>query len=236
MTGEKILTLALTRLGQKYVLGAFAPKNQAHYNGPWDCAEFCAWLVYQISARLYGCENNNAPAGEARADAYTGCFNRDAHKLGIIITPEEAARTPGAFLLRIAANGVTGHIVVSDGEGGTAEAHSTARGVITSVVAGRRWDIGILIPWITYTPKKKISVAQPKAIVYRFTKPMMQGPAVVAIQKTLAAYGLLPGAGATDGFFGAKTFEAVRSYQKARGLTPDGEVGPVTAKQMGITL
>lgn len=234
MTGEKILALANTRIGQKYILGAFAPKDNPHYNGPWDCAEFCAWLIYQISARLYGCENNNAPAHAAKADAYTGYFSRDAHKLGIIIPVDQAAATPGAFLLRVAANGVTGHIVVSDGDGGTAEAHSTARGVINSVVANRSWDFGILVPWITYTQKKVLAVPAPKHIIYRFVKPLMQGPAVVAIQKALDAAGYVPGP--SDGFYGEKTFNAVRLYQKAKGLNPDGEVGPATAKQMGITL
>ncbi len=50
------------------------------------------------------------------------------------------------------------------------------------------------------------------------------GPAVVALQKKLAAIGFDPGM--ADGVFGAKTLAAVLSFQKANALTADGAIGP----------
>ena len=49
-------------------------------------------------------------------------------------------------MLRSPQPGATGHIAISDGGGGTVEAHSTKAGVIASTISGRRWDMGILIP------------------------------------------------------------------------------------------
>lgn len=54
-----------------------------------------------------------------------------------------------------------GHIVLSDGMAGTVEAHSSADGVIQSKLAGRRWDMGILIPEINYQPLNPVTVPPP---------------------------------------------------------------------------
>lgn len=91
--GTDILKLARRHVGEKYVLGAQAPKNAANYKGPWDCAEFASWLVYQASAKLYGCLDNSA--NPLVADAFTGAWARDAEALGRKISFDEAARTAG---------------------------------------------------------------------------------------------------------------------------------------------
>ena len=57
-TGEQLLALASRHVGEKYVFGALAPKNNQNWKGPWDCAEFASWLVFQTSNSLYGCGNN----------------------------------------------------------------------------------------------------------------------------------------------------------------------------------
>ena len=70
--------------------------------------------------------------------------------------------------------------------------------------------------------------------VYALKQPMLQGPIVKAIQQALAKAGCNPGQ--IDGVFGKGTDAAVRSYQKAHGLTVDGVVGPATAGKLGVTL
>ena len=127
-TGEEIVRIAETRKGDPYVLGSPVPKNNSQYRGPWDCAEFASWCVFQVSQKLYGCEDDSA--NPAKADAYTGFWSRDADRVGKKISLEEAARTPGALVLRVPQANLTGHIVISDGAGGTIEAHSSADGVI----------------------------------------------------------------------------------------------------------
>src|SRR5690242_11918658 len=98
VTGQQLVDFGKTRIGDSYIFGVLVPKNNSNYHGPWDCAEFVAWLIFQLSKELYGCENNSG--NPATANAFTGFFNRDAKSLGNIITVTQASATPGAFLLR----------------------------------------------------------------------------------------------------------------------------------------
>jgi N-acetylmuramoyl-L-alanine amidase len=226
-TGAKMAELGLQHQGEKYQFGALVPKNYKDYTGPWDCAEFASWLVYQVSGRLYGCANNDGdPAG---ADAYSGFWGRDAEKIGKKISVQEAQRTHGAIVVRLAAKGIIGHVVVSLGDGRTVEAHSTKTGVIVSNFQGRRWDFGVLVPWLTYTQwAQPLPPIKKPGKIYRYTTPMMNGPVVISIQKALGVK--------ADGWFGPKTFAAVRLFQVNAGLVADGEVGPQTAAKLGLTL
>lgn len=221
-TGQQIVDLAKTRVGEPYILGSLVPKNDANYHGPWDCAEFVSWNVFQLTGELYGCLNNGG--NPATADSYTGYWYRDAKALGKIVSINEAFATPGAALLRVAGNGIVGHIVISDGKGGTVEAHSHKDGVIESHVTGRRWDYGILVPWITYIANQIPNISEvnqkPAGMIYRLTSPMMEGMGVQHIQEALGLK--------VDGIYGNNTFLSVREFQNKHGLVPDGEVGPKT--------
>lgn len=232
-SGEGILRLARKHVGQNYVLGFTVPKNNPQWRGPWDCAELLSWLVYQVASILYGCDK--VSGDPATAGAYTGYWQSDSLKRGIRIPVERAARTPGAAVLRIPQAGATGHIVVSDGRGGTVEAHSTRQGVIESTLAGRRWDTGILVPGVRYKEAEGgIDVAPPQGKIYRLTRVRMTGPAVRKIQRALKEAGYDPGG--IDGEFGPMTQAAVVAFQISRGLVSDGEVGSRTAKMLGISI
>jgi N-acetylmuramoyl-L-alanine amidase len=219
-------------VGERYVLGALAPKDSPNWTGPWDCAEFASWLVFQIAARLYGCRRDFGDP--ATADAYTAYWARDAKSLGQIVPLDAASRMAGALVLRIPQAGATGHIVLSDGLGGTVEAHSSSDGVITSTLAERRWDTGVLIAGIQYTQGASVPVSPPETIVYRLTMPVMTGDGVLKIQRKLKACGFDPGT--IDGEFGPHTQAAVVAFQLSSGLTPDGEVGAQTAQALGLEL
>jgi len=230
-TGEEIYKLALKHEGEDYVLGTLVPKNNSNWKGPWDCAEFVSWCVYQISGILYGCDNNSG--NPANADAYTGYWGRDSNELGKQISINEAASTKGAAVLRLSTPSVrVGHIVISDGKGGTIEAHSTNSGVIKSTLSGRRWDTGILVPGISYNSEGISHPDLPAAEIYRLKSPLMKGTKVKDIQRALKGKGYDPGK--LDGVFGNKTYTAVVAYQAAKGLVVDGEVGPATLKSLGI--
>jgi putative peptidoglycan binding protein len=231
-TGERILQIARAHVGQKYVLGVLVPKNNPNWRGPWDCSEFASWVVFQTATTLYGCDRDNGDP--ASADAFTGYWERDARSLGQCIPIEEAARAPGATVLRIPQPGATGHIVISDGRGGTVEAHSSKDGVIQSTLAYRRWDTGILVPGIAYTQGSHFPVPPPNTVIYRLTLPMMTGDKIRQIQQALGAAGFDPGP--LDGEFGPHTHAAVVAFQLSHGLLPDGEVGPQTAVALGVQL
>lgn len=147
-SGNDFLTLAATKVGQEYVLGANAPFEDPEYNGPWDCAEFVSWVVYQVTKRVYGCVNNKAPLEQV--DAYTGGWAADVNSGRVKgISLESAYNTPGAILLRY--RGKSGHIVFSGGDGSTIEAMGSEYGVRRGSVQYRDWTHGILIPGVKYS-------------------------------------------------------------------------------------
>ena len=185
--------------------------------------------IYEISVAV--CDSGDP----ASADAYTGYWARDAEGLGARISVEQAMRTPGAAVLRSPQPGAVGHIATSDGRGGTVEAHSTKVGVIASRIAGRRWDMGILVPEIEYAEREPgEGMAAPKVVIYRLADPHITGPTVREIQRKLKEKGFPPGP--VDGDFGPTTHAAVVSFQASRGLVIDGEVGPRTARALGVKL
>ena len=187
MDGQQLLNLASQHIGEKYLLGTFVPKNSSGWHGPWDCAEFLSWAVYQTSGKLYECYNDLG--NPAIADAYTGYWKENSGNLGNTITIEQAIRTPGAAILRAAPTGLIGHIVFSDRNFGTIEARSHLDGVVKGVVNGRRWDYGILVPWITYNASAEVPYVAPSYIIYRFMQPMMVSEKIGEIQKALTDAG-----------------------------------------------
>ena len=144
-TGAQLLALAETRIGEKYV-NVQVPKDNANWHGPWDCAEFASWLVYQKTGKLYGCiDDSDDPAV---ADAYSGAWVRDAVDRPVDpITQREANGIAGAVLIRKPpAPGKMGHIAITDGRGGTVEAAGINLGVRRDRVEGRLWHYVVTIP------------------------------------------------------------------------------------------
>jgi N-acetylmuramoyl-L-alanine amidase len=232
VTGQQLVALGNTRIGDPYIFGALAPKNNSLFHGPWDCAEFISWIIFQTTGKLYGCENNSG--NPAMANAFTGFFDRDAHSLGNIVSADKAASTPGALLLRVAVPELSGHIVVCDGMGGTVEAHSHIDGVIKGKTASRRWDTGILVPGVSYEALPVVPVEPPRKIVICVTTPVMNSLEVGKIQKALLNAGFDPGG--IDNKYGKNTAKAVIAFQKQKGLLVDGEVGEKTAAALGVVL
>jgi len=233
ITGADILAEAKGRLGDAYVFGALTPVG-APDPRVFDCSKLASWAVYQAARLIYGADND---AGNPR-EVYGGTiyWNRDARSKGVIVSLEEAAASPGAAVLRLASDSLCGHIVFSDGLGGTVEAHSTAAGVIASTLHGRRWDLGILVPGVQYSRMQpNIPVTPPTGPIYRLTDPRMRGPLVQRLQEALNQWRGPQGSLAADGVYGAETELAVAAFQGSQGsLVADGEAGPATLKALGI--
>lgn len=231
-SGRMLVDLARKHcnVGEKYRLGAFVPKNKKDATGPWDCAEFVSWCVYQVAGFLVGCERNDG--NPATADAWTGYWQRDASICGRKVSVEEAARIPGAVVLRYPPSTGTGHIVLSDGRGGTLEAKGTQFGVVTDKISGRRWDTGILLNGIFYDGAGGPVAVNAPAKVYFVGALGMDGAVVTTIQQKLRDAGFDPGP--IDGEYGDLTADAVLAFQTQHNLLADGEVGPDTAKVLGV--
>lgn len=158
-TGAGLLRRAQRHIGEEY-RNVRVPKDNPNWDGPWDCAEFMSWLVFQEAGILYGCIDNEA--APSQAEAYTGAWKRDVEQRGIRVSIEEAAATVGGILLRYPpAPGKMGHIALCDGKGGTVEAKGERYGVIADTVHGREWHCGILIPEIAYEAAPAMRVAAP---------------------------------------------------------------------------
>ncbi len=146
-SGQDLLGLAAEHIGEEYIYGANVPLDNPDWRGPWDCAEFCTWVVKQIAGKIYGCLNNK---NMDDPEPYTGGWKRDA-RLGTVknISVVKAMAIPGAILLRYRQGAK--HIVFGDGKNGTIEAKSTMFGVCRGRMGSPdSWDYGILIPGIKY--------------------------------------------------------------------------------------
>jgi N-acetylmuramoyl-L-alanine amidase len=145
-TGQDLLDLAATRIGEEYVYGADVDLNDPDWHGPWDCAEFCSWVVNQVVGKLYGCLDTDSD----NPDPWTGAWARDCRKGKVtVVSVKKAAHTTGAILLRYRQGGH--HIVFVTKDRGTIEAKSTSWGVCRSHVGSlENWDYGILIPGVSY--------------------------------------------------------------------------------------
>lgn len=223
---KDVLPFCKKYIGSKYVFGAIVPKKVANYKGAFDCAEFVTYALAQVLG-VFG-------YGSRSDDAYTGYLAEDAQSKGVIISVEQAARIPGAILLRVPKGKAIGHTAFSQGNGKTIEAHSTKHGVKEDKVDGRRWDYGIVMPGIAYDEQPVVKTSAP-AIVYRLKSPMMKAPFVEQLQKALKVKGYYT-AEKTDQWYGELAQDAVVRFQRANGLIVDGEVQPggETTKLLGL--
>lgn len=228
-TGAELLELASRHVNQTYVLGAKVPKDNPHWTGPWDCAEFASWCLYQVSRKIFGCDQARNPS---TADAYTGHWRTDAQRARCTVPIVTAKSTPGAFVLRFPAARLNGHIAICDGEGGTVEAHSQARGVVRDRVDGRRWDVGVMPPMIDYEEPNVLRPFVPAGLVLRLKQPNMKGALIARLQAELNVRGF--GVGSIDGVYGPHTAAAVHAFQLSQGLVADGEAGRTTLRALGL--
>lgn len=131
-----------------------------------------------------------------------------------------------------------GHVGVYIGNGEVVEARSRRYGVYKSKLVDRPWTSWGYCPYIVYeTPKKE--EAKPAGTITMnlpVLKKGAKGETVKAMQILLMGYGKhdLEGYGA-DGSFGGATLRALKAFQTANGLEPDGSCGPKTwAKLLGL--
>lgn len=230
-TGKDLLKLAETRIGEKYV-NVLVPKDNKNWHGPWDCAEFASWAVYQIVGKLYGCTDNSG--NPATTEAYSGAWVRDAKDGTLKATDNSAANnTAGVILVRKPPMpGRMGHVAISDGVGGTVEAAGTGLGVRRGKVGGRLWHHYAMIPELHYSSTDAAVAPKPLPTMLTLEEPLTTGPLVKKVQRALKAAGFDPGT--IDGEYGPHTVAAVFAFQKVNRLVADGTVGPRTAAKLRV--
>ena len=126
--------------------------------------------------------------------------------------------TPGLLLWR------DGHIGVYVGGGYAVEARGFNYGVVKTRVKDRTWTNWCECPYIEY--QGGTDVPKDTVLGDRILKKGMKGSDVKTLQEKLMELGYkLPKYGA-DGEYGGETVEAVKAFQKASGLSVDGQFGP----------
>jgi len=230
-TGRDLTKLAETRLHEKYV-NVLVPKNNPKWHGPWDCAEFASWVVYQITGKLYGCVNNSGDP--AMVEAYSGSWVRDAKNGTLVRTDQADANvTAGVVLIRKPPMpGKMGHVGISDGAGKLIEAAGVNLGVRRGAIEGRLWHFCTRIPELEYRASGATFKGKPLPYLLQLEEPWVSSPLVRRVQRALKATGINPGR--IDGKYGPNTVTAVYAFQKSNRLVADGIVGPLTAKKLGI--
>ena len=135
-TGDDLLKLAETRIEEKY-RNVLVPKDNQNWHGPWDCAEFASWVVYQMVGKLYGCIDNRG--NPATTEAYSGAWARDASDGTLQVTDKQTANNTAGliFVRKPPISRKMGHIVISDGHGGTVEAAAVGLGIKRDKIEGR---------------------------------------------------------------------------------------------------
>ncbi|OYQ34757.1 peptidoglycan-binding protein [Sandarakinorhabdus cyanobacteriorum] len=233
-----ILEIGSSRIGQRYILGSNVPLDNPNWSGPWDCAEFASWCVYQAFGFLFGV---GATKNVAKAEPYSGHWADDAKKYGRVIAWEDALRIPGAALIRVPKAGKIGHVAFAMGDGDrTLEARGAAFGVgIFSGAAERTWSFGCMLPGVDYddvaTGTAELT-AKPKLSTTGYLwekKPHFKGANVLVLQRALQKKGVDPGP--IDGDFGHQTHSALVSFQIASGIEVDGVFGKNSADRLGLS-
>lgn len=230
--GQDLVDRAMTRDGDKYVLGARVHLANADWSGPWDCAEFVSWCVYHTYKTVMAVRPPNIQTGES----YSGWWYEDAVAGDLSIPVEQAIATAGAILIRKpgAFGRKVGHVAISRGDGTTIEARCARDGVrVVEDAASRLWTTGAVVPGVAYeSGAGMVVVLAPPADALHLDSPFMRGAAVSAVQRALAEAGIDPGP--QDGVYGPATADAVAAFQALHGLAVDGVVGAETRAALNL--
>ena len=229
-TAMGLVEYARAQLGKPYWYGTFGQgasralyeqkKNQYPKQYDWDYSDEtakvhdCAGLIkgYLWSKNAEDTDPQYDPAQDKSANAmYTACKTKGE----MAAMPE----VPGILVF------FPGHAGVYIGGGEVIEARSRRYGVYKSKLADRPWKTWGYCPYISYA-QKTISIDLP------VLKKGAKGESVRAMQYLLIGYGCsMEGYGA-DGSFGGATERALKAYQTAVGLEPDGSCGGKTWRKL----
>lgn len=121
-----------------------------------------------------------------------------------------------------------GHVGLYIGNGWVIEAQGTKAGVVRSKITNSKWVEWGELNGVDYGETYAVSEPADMTDELPTLRKGSKGEYVQLLQAKLTLLGYDLGSYGVDGDFGSKTAEAVKAYQKDRGLTADGVVGAKT--------
>lgn len=205
---EKITEEMTTRLFKTYGTSKY---NKAYYTG--KLAEGKGRIGADCSGSFFPVSGYDATAN----GYYTKCTKKG--EIGTL-----PKNTP--CMVFIKQSGKMVHIGWYDGAGKVYEMRSSSMNVRHDALSSRwtHWGIPEFVDYSTKEEEKETVCKVELAEIKKGSKSKL----VKTLQILLIWYGYSCGSSGADGIFGNKTDEAVRAYQKAKGLTVDGIVGKNT--------
>ena len=148
---------------------------------------------------------------------------------------------PGVILYHVNSSGTMTHTGVYIGDGYAVEARAAKYGVVKTLVKDRSWTHWAVLPGVLSGEEVSPAPSEPEAqapakeetehaeaevITMNTLRNGHRGTQVKVLQFLLDEHGY--DCGKADGIFGKKTEAALKTYQKAKGLTADGICGKNT--------
>jgi cell wall-associated NlpC family hydrolase len=220
---ERFLEVARNQVGDKYIFGAEAKLSDPDPD-TFDCSELTQWAASQAGVKI--------------PDGATAQY-LDLKKRGLVISVEEAKRTPGALLFHFDREPRPGdgrtpgaHVAISLGDGKTVEARNS-RLDVDEFEAGNRFTYAALVPGIsdnTATPPAPVvpmvATVEPAAAPPPPPPPELGGvdtdqdALTDALERRL---GLDPLRADTDGDNLSDSYELVTAHTDAHRADTDGD-------------
>jgi cell wall-associated NlpC family hydrolase len=213
---DRFLDVARAQIGDPYIFGAEVKLNNPDPKA-FDCSELTQWAAHQ--------------AGVTIPDGATAQFQA-LKKQGLVISVEEAKKTPGALLFYFdsepAVGGprhAEGHVAISLGNGRTIEAMNPQQD-IGEFKAGKRFTYAAVLPGISDGTAKPLAVSEPPAPPPPAGPPPLGGAdtdhdkLTDALERRL---GLDPLRADTDGDNLSDSYEMVTTHTDPRRADSDGD-------------
>ena len=242
-TAKGLLSYVKAQLGRPYWYGTFGQAaNKALYNEKkkqhpsyykWEYAGEIE-KVHDCCGLIKGylwCDSPEdlTPTYNEVQDISANMMRDDCKEKGEIATMPDV---PGLLVF------YDGHVGVYIGGGEVIEARGHKYGVVKTKLSARPWTAWGYCPFITYEEPEQEEVVVTKTITVELPvlKKGAKGDTVKVMQTLLMSKQYNLGGYGSDGSFGGATEKALKAYQEANGLEPDGSCGRKTwSKLLGVS-